>query len=138
MRGRQRTVSDTQIYRDCDRLFTDVLHITPNFPRHYQHTIGLEMHRICIALIRLVSQTYMTRDLSARIDALTAFQVEFQTLRLLIRKAYELKWINAKKFAYFIELNENIGRQSVAWKNSLSKATQSDSGDEEQDSGGQG
>lgn len=113
-------VSNTRIYLDTRRLLDAILDITPNFPKAYKHSIGAKMHDLGICLIQEIAAAYMNRDKGARIDHLTEFQTIFETLKTLIRIAGERRWImGAGRHARIIELMDAIGKQSSAWKNSL-------------------
>jgi len=115
-------VSNTRIYLDCEKLFDEILNITPNFPREYKFTIGADMHHVAVDLLQEIAAAYMNREHDVRISHLTAFQTKFQVLKTLIRKAGERQWIKGRsRHANIIELMDAIGRQSTAWKNSLSK-----------------
>lgn len=115
-------VSNTRIYLDAERLFDEILNITPNFPREYKFTVGADMHHIAVDLLQEIAAAYMIRDRDVRISHLTAFQTKFQILKTLIRKAGERQWIKGRsRHANIIELTDAIGKQSTAWKNSLTR-----------------
>ena len=70
----------------------------------------------------------MNRDRETRIGYLVAFQVKFETLKTLVRKAGEKKWILSKgRHAQIVELMDAIGKQCTAWKNSLIASSKGDS-----------
>ena len=115
-------VSTTQLYLDCRALLNEILDVTPNFPRDYKFTIGAEMQRLSVCLIELDAAAYM--DKAGRVQNLMSFKAEFETLKTLIRVAGERRWIKGiGRHAHIIELMDAIGKQSTAWKNSLTKAS---------------
>ena len=78
------------------------------------------MHELAIELIQDIAAAYMNRDRETRISYLVNFQVKFETLKTLVRKAGERKWIRSKgRHAQVVELMDAIGKQCTAWKNSL-------------------
>lgn len=116
-------VSNTRIYLDAERLFDEMLDITPNFPREYKFTVGADMHHIAVDLLQEIAAAYINKERDVRLQHLTAFQTKFQILKTLIRKAGERRWIKGRsKHANIIELMDAIGKQSSAWKNSVAKA----------------
>ena len=118
--AKPKLVSETRIYTDIRLLISEIIDVTPSFPRDYKYSIGSKLHELCIILAREVSAAYMNKDIDVRIYHLTEFQVAFETLRLLIRTAGERRWIRGvSRHAHIIQLIESIGKQSTAWKNSL-------------------
>ena len=115
-------VSNTHIYLDVNALLDEILDITPNFPRAYKYTIGANMHTLGVQLLQDIAAAYMNKNRATRIDYLVAFQIKFETLKTLMRKAGERQWIKGKgRHAHIIELMDAIGKQCTAWKNSLIK-----------------
>lgn len=120
MANKVKLVSTTKIYLDANALLDHILDITPNFPRQYKYSIGAKMHELAIELIQDIAAAYMNRDRETRIGYLVAFQIKFETLKTLVRKAGERRWITSKgRHAQMIELMDAIGKQCTAWKNSL-------------------
>lgn len=128
MSSKVKLVSSTKIYLDANALLDHILDITPSFPRQYKYSIGSKMHELAVELIQDIAAAYMIRERETRIGYLVAFQVKFQTLKTLVRKAGEKKWINSKgRHAQIVELMDAIGKQCTAWKNSLIASGKGDS-----------
>lgn len=120
MADKVKLVSNTRIYLDANALLDHILDITPNFPRQYKYGVGSKMHELAIELIQDIAAAYMNRDRETRITYLVSFQIKFETLKTLVRKAGERKWIASKgRHAQIVELMDAIGKQCTAWKNSL-------------------
>lgn len=119
-------VSNTQLYLDCEALLIEILDVTPNFPRDYKFTIGADMQRLSVKLVELDAAAY--QDKEHRLQNLKDFKAKFETLKTLIRVAGERRWIKGiGRHAHIIELMDAIGKQSTAWKNSLTKASKPES-----------
>ena len=115
-------VSNTRIYLDARRLLDEIFDITPNFPRAYKFSVGVKMQDIGISLLHEIAAAYMNKDRETRIRHLTEFQTLFETLKTLIRIAGERRWIKGLgRHAQIVEFMDAIGKQSSAWKNSLTK-----------------
>lgn len=115
-------VSNTRIYLDARKLLDEILDITPNFPRAYKFSVGAQMQNLGISLLREIAAAYMNKDRDIRLRHLTEFQTLFETLKTLIRIAGERRWIKGLgRHAQIVELMDAIGKQSSAWKNSLTK-----------------
>lgn len=118
--GKPNIISNTKIYLDCRKLIDEILGVTPEFPRAYKFSLGSKMHEIGIELIAEITAAYINRDRSIRIQHLINFQSHFEVLKLLVRIAGERRWILGRsRHANIIELMDQIGKQSTAWKNSL-------------------
>ena len=116
---RLKLVSNAPIYKDVRSLLNEILEVTPEFPRQYKYTIGGEMQKLAVSLLSGAAAAYM--DKTNRLAHLSKFRYEFETLRTLVRIAGEKRWIKGiARHAQIIELMDAIGKQSTAWKNSIS------------------
>lgn len=116
---RLKLVSNAPIYKDVRSLLNEILEVTPEFPRQYKYTIGGEMQKLAVSLLSGAAAAYM--DKANRLAHLSKFRYEFETLRTLVRIAGEKRWIKGiARHAQIIELMDTIGKQSTAWKNSIS------------------
>lgn len=116
---RLKLVSNAPIYKDVRSLLNEILEVTPEFPRQYKYTIGGEMQKLAVSLLSGAAAAYM--DKANRLAHLSKFRYEFETLRTLVRIAGEKRWIKGiARHAQIIELMDAIGKQSTAWKNSIS------------------
>ena len=116
---RLKLVSNAPIYKDVRSLLNEILEVTPEFPRQYKYTIGGEMQKLAVSLLSGAAAAYM--DKANRLAHLSKFRYEFETLRTLVRIAGEKRWIKGiARHAQIIELMYAIGKQSTAWKNSIS------------------
>ena len=113
-------VSSTKIYLDARKLLDIILDIVPNFPRAYKFTIGAKLQEIGVNLMQEIAASYINKDKAETVKHLTEFQAEFETMKTLMRIAGEREWIKGRgKFASIIELMDEIGKQSSAWKNKV-------------------
>lgn len=118
MGNQLKLVSKTRIYLDSRALLDEILDIIPNFPRAYKFSVGAKMQELGIDLIEDIAAAYM--DKNNRLHHLTVFQAKFETLKTLMRIAGERRWIKGTgRHAHIIELMDAIGKQSTAWKNSM-------------------
>ena len=113
-------VSNAPLYLDVRKLLGEILDVTPEFPRQYKFSIGSKMHELTVDLLQHVAAAYMDRPNRDR--HLTEFKAKFETLKTLVRIAGERRWIKGLgRHAHIVELMDEIGKQSTAWKNSLIK-----------------
>ncbi len=129
MAEKVKLVSNTQIYLDARALLDSILDVTKDFPRDYKFSIGKELHELGVKLLQEIAAAYINKDREIRIQHLTDFQTDFETVKTLIRIAGERRWIKGLgRHARIVELMDAIGKQSSAWKNSLTKVGKPESG----------
>ena len=117
-------VSSTKIYLDARKLLDITLSVVHDFPREYKFTIGSKLQEISVNLMQEIAAAYINRDKAETIKHLTVFQTKFETLKTLMRIAGERQWIKGTgRHAHIIELMDEIGKQSTAWKNSMATKT---------------
>lgn len=105
---------------DARKLLDITLSVVHDFPREYKFTIGSKLQEISVNLMQEIAAAYINRDKTETIKHLTEFQAEFETMKTLMRIAGEKEWIKGRgKFANIIELMDEIGKQSSAWKNKV-------------------
>ena len=118
MGNQLKLVSNTRIYLDARALLDEILDIMPNFPRAYKFSVGAKMQDLGIGLIEDIAAAYM--DKPNRLHHLIVFQTKFETLKTLMRIAGERQWIKGMgRHAHIIGQEGAIGKQSTAWKNSM-------------------
>lgn len=101
------------VYKDVYRFIQLLFRITSGFPREYKYTLGQDMKRDSMQLVRYIYRANTARDKG---DFLTAFAADFELIKLQIRLSYDLRIIDVKKYAAAAELMDSIGRQITGWQ----------------------
>lgn len=101
------------IYRDIYNLILKIFEATRDFPREYKYTLGQDMKRDGMELMRLVYKANKYKDKREFLENLLD---NLEIIKLQIRLAYDLKIISVKKQAVAAELIDAIGRQTNGWK----------------------
>lgn len=102
------------VYRDVYRLITIVFQVTQNYPRDYKYSLGQDMKRDSLKLVRSIYRA--NRSVSKR-EWLEDFLDDFEILKLEIRLSVDLHLLSLRKQAEMSPLLESIGKQVKAWKN---------------------
>lgn len=110
---------DLPVFADVYALTQKIFTVTQDFPREYKFTLGSDMKRDALVLLRSIYRINKARD---KVDHLEAFLDDFELLKLEIRLAADLKLLSLKKQAHFAELTDKIGRQITGWRNASLKA----------------
>ena len=110
---------DLPVFADVYALTQKIFTVTQDFPREYKFTLGSDMKRDALVLLRSIYRINNARD---KVEHLEAFRDDFELLKLEIRLAADLKLLSLKKQAHFAELTDKIGRQITGWRNASLKA----------------
>jgi hypothetical protein len=107
--------SDLPVYRDTYQLILKVFECTKEFGREYKYTLGQDMKRDSLQLVRNLYRANKALDKKIHLEA---FLDDFELLKLEIRIATEMKLVSIKKQAALILLLDRIGKQVTSWKKS--------------------
>lgn len=106
---------DLKVYKDVYQLILLIFEYTKDFSREYKYTLGQDMKRDGIVLVRSI---YRANRASNKRKHLEAFLDDFEVLKLEVRLCADLKILSVKKQANLVRLMEGIGKQITGWKNS--------------------
>lgn len=91
-----------------------VFEYTKDFPREYKYTLGQDMKRDGLVLIRSI---YRANKARSKTESLETFLDDFEILKLEIRLCVDMKILSIKKQAELAVLMESIGKQVTGWRN---------------------
>ncbi|NCC99703.1 MAG: four helix bundle protein [Bacteroidia bacterium] len=102
------------VYRDTYKLILLIFQYTKNFGREYKYTLGQDMKRDAMVLVRGIYRANKSKDKQEYLETLLD---DFELLKLQIRLCHDLKLMNTKQMAEISLLTDSIGKQTTAWKN---------------------
>ena len=102
------------VYRDTYKLILAIFDITKNFPKEYKFTLGEDMKRDSLILVRHI---YRANKTYYKKEHLEDFLDDFEILKLELRLCTDMKILSIKKQSEMSLLMENIGKQITGWKN---------------------
>jgi len=105
---------DLPVFSDTYQLTLRVFELTQHFSREYKFTLGQDMKRDCITLVRSIYRANKTKE---RVMYLEQFLDEFEVLKLEIRLCKDLHLITIKQQAQLALAMEKIGKQITGWRN---------------------
>jgi len=105
---------DLPVYKDVYRLILRVFEYTKDFPREYKYTLGQDLKRDSIVLVRSI---YRANKAQSKTEYLEAFLDDFEVLKLEVRLCVDLKILPIRKQAELAALMDGIGRQITGWRN---------------------
>ena len=105
---------DLPVVRDVYRLTLRVHQLTQSFSREFKFTLGQDMKRDCLGLLRSIYRVNRSRDKAPLLDA---FLDDFELLKLEVRLCADLKLFSVKQQAELIELMDTIAKQITGWRN---------------------
>lgn len=109
---------DLPVFRDTYQLTLELFKLTANFSREYKFTIGQDMKRDCIMLVRSI---YRANKCKEREKYLEEFIDNFEVLKLEVRLCADLCLISRKQQVHIAARMESIGKQITGWRKSSSK-----------------
>lgn len=102
------------VYRDTYKLILQIFEDTQHFPKEYKHTLGQDMKRDALQLVRSI---YRANKAEHKKVYLEAFSDDFELLKLEIRLCTDMKILPIKKQAELSLLMDGIGKQITGWRN---------------------
>jgi len=105
---------DLKVFQDVYQLILKVFEFTKDFPREYKFTLGQDMKRDAIVLVRSI---YRANKAKNKTEYLEQFLDNFEILKLEIRLCVDLKIMSFKKQSEIALLMEGIGKQITGWRN---------------------
>ncbi|HAT9434080.1 TPA: four helix bundle protein [Legionella pneumophila subsp. pneumophila] len=105
--------TDLPVFHDAWQLALRVFEYTKEFGREYKYTLGQEMKRDVLHLVRHLYRANKAEDKRMHLEA---FLDDYEFLKLEIRMAAEMKLMSIKKQATLSLLLERIGKQVIGWR----------------------
>ena len=101
------------VYKDTYKLILMIFEYTKDFSREYKYTLGQDMKRDALQLVRSI---YRANKATEKREHLDKFIDDFELLKLEIRLATDMKILPAGKQAELSILLESIGKQITGWR----------------------
>jgi len=105
---------ELQVFKEVYTLVQKLFLYTQDFPREYKYTLGQDMKRDGVVLIRSMYRANKAKD---KIVYLETFLDDFELLKFEIRLCVDLKILAMKKQAELSGLMDSIGKQITGWRN---------------------
>ena len=105
---------DLPVFKDVYKMTLRIFELTSNFSREYKYTLGQDLKRDCILLVRSIYRANKCKD---KVFYLEQFLDSFEVVKLEVRLCTDLKFISIKQQAELALLMENIGKQITGWRN---------------------
>ena len=106
---------DLKVFKDVYDLVLMIFTFTKDFPREYKFTLGQDLKRDAIVLVRSIYRANKAKDKTEYLDN---FLDDFELIKLEIRLCVDLKILSIKKQSQLSLLMDNVGKQVTSWKKS--------------------
>lgn len=100
------------VYKDVYTLIHLLYRYTKDFPREYKYSIGQDMKRDALQLVRGIYRVNKAIDKANHFYGLLD---DFELIKFQIRLCSDLKLLTIPQQAELTELNAQIGKQLTAW-----------------------
>lgn len=101
------------VYKDTYQLILYLYDFTKDFPREYKYTLGQDIKRDGMLLVRCIYKANKNVDKQPHLDE---FLDHFELIKLQVRLAVDMKLLSIKRQAVLIELMDKIGKQVNGWR----------------------
>ena len=105
---------DLPVFKEVYKLILVLFEVTKDFPKEYKYTLGHDIKRDGINLVRSI---YRANKAKNKVDYLEAFLDDFELIKLEIRLCVDMKIVSIKKQAEISLLMDSIGKQVTGWRN---------------------
>jgi hypothetical protein len=105
---------DLPVFKQVYQLILKIFEYTKDFPKEYKYTLGQDMKRDGLQLVRSIYRANKAKD---KREYLETFLDDFEVLKLEIRLCVDMKILSIKKQAELSQMMESIGKQITGWRN---------------------
>ena len=105
---------DLPVFKDVYKLVLKIFEYTKDFPHEYKHSLGQDMKKDSIQLVRSIYRANKAKD---KLADLESFLDDFELLKFEIRICVDMKILTIKKQAELSNLMDGIGKQITGWRN---------------------
>ena len=105
---------DLPVFKDVYKLTLNLFSLTQNFAREYKFTLGQDMKRDCLQLVRSIYRANKAKTKEAYLEQ---FLDDFEVHKLEIRLCTDLKIMPIRRQAELALLMDGIGKQITGWRN---------------------
>lgn len=105
---------DLPVFKDTYQLTLKLFELTRDFPREYKFTLGQDMKRDCISLVRSIYRANKCKDKRSYLES---FLDDFEVLKLEVRLCADLHIMSLKRQAELAVKMDSIGKQITGWRN---------------------
>lgn len=105
---------DLPVFKEVYQMTLKIFQYTSNFPREYKFTLGQDLKRDCIVLVRYIYRANKTKEKTVYLEQ---FLDSFEIVKLEIRLCRDLHLLTIKQQASLVENLDSIGKQITAWRN---------------------
>jgi hypothetical protein len=109
---------DLPVFKDVYKLTLQIFEFTRHFSREYKFTLGQDIKRDCIILVRSIYRANKNKDKTLYLEQ---FLDDFEVLKLEIRLCTDLRLFTIKAQAQLALLMETIGKQITGWRNASNR-----------------
>jgi hypothetical protein len=105
---------DLPVFKEVYQLILKIFNYTKDFPKEYKYTLGQDMKRDGIQLVRSIYRANRAED---KKEYLEQFLDDFEVLKLEILLCVDMKILSIIKQAELSQMMESIGKHITGWRN---------------------
>ncbi len=105
---------DLPVFKEVYQLILKIFEYTKDFPKEYKYTLGQDMKRDGIQLVRSIYRANKAKDKTVYLES---FLDDFEVLKFEIRLCVDMKILSIRKQAELSKMMDSIGKQITGWRN---------------------
>ncbi len=105
-----------QVYKDVYALVLRLFQYTRDFPKEYKYSLGEDIRRDSVILVRSIYRANKSYDKSQDLEA---FLDDFEVLKFEVRLSMDLHLLSIKHFSEISTLMDTIGKEINGWKKAV-------------------
>ncbi len=109
---------DLPVYKASYDLLLAIFKFLKNFSKEYKYTVGENIKKETIELIKLI---YRANRIREKAKVIIEAREHVEVIRLLIRLMKDMQQISLKQFVEINEKVENVSRQLAGWQKSQNR-----------------
>ncbi|MFA5086359.1 MAG: four helix bundle protein [Candidatus Paceibacterota bacterium] len=116
------TYTSLAVYKASYDFLILLINLTKNFDREYKYTIGENVKKEAMEMMKNIYRANSSEDKPGLIQAA---RENIEMIRLDLRVLQDLKQLNLRKFVFLNARVETVSKQLVAWQRSFNSAGRS-------------
>lgn len=113
---------DLPVYKACYSLLLETTRLMPNLPRDARFTIGQELRKGVMDIMKMIYRANATRN---KVPIIARMRETLLEVQLDTRLMCELKYISERLYVKLAEQTADISRQLAGWEKSERAAAKS-------------
>ncbi|MBQ6747057.1 MAG: four helix bundle protein [Bacteroidaceae bacterium] len=110
---------DLPIHKEADDLLDKLIDLSMEMPRFFRYSLGIRMVDENMKILAQIDRANMMKE--ERAAHIKELIISKRQIDMMLRMCYNRKVFSAGRYAVYMKILDNIGRQATAWKSAAEK-----------------